>query len=358
MIVERAKYLKNPIDDQIYIHIKKQAYNYFQTKGIHKFGNRSLFLRGVLLSAIAVFSYVSIVISSSYFLLQAYYLLLGVCLLALGMTLGHDAAHHSLTGNIKWDNVLFRIIFGLQGMNPSLWKIKHNSSHHPFPNISYMDSDLEITSLLRLSPYQKIRPMHRYQYLYAPLLYMFASLNWIFIYDFKMLFKFKHGNLYLKQTKAEKQNFIATKLIYISLFLIIPHFLSPFSFTTILVAFLVMHALLSLFISFTFFISHHVTHTHYVDLDKGSNIHTSWLIQQIASTVDFHPHNKYFNYIFGGFHAHVAHHLFPGVSHVHYPALTIMIRSVLKENNIPYHAITFFEGVKSHLKHLKNLGQA
>lgn len=358
MIVAKAKYLKKPIDDQIYKHISKQAYRYFQAKGIHKFGNSSLFLRGILLAAIAGFSYLLVLNASTYFALQVSYLMVGFCLLILGMTLGHDAAHQCLTGNTKWDNLIFAIIFGLQGLNPSLWKFKHNSSHHAYPNITHMDSDLEITPLLRLSPYQKRKQIHRYQHLYAPILYMFASLNWIFVYDLKMLFKYKHGNLYLNKSRAENEYFIAVKLIYVSLYLVLPCLFSTFPFTFILMAFLIMHGMLSLFISFTFFISHHVTHTQYAGLEKESHIHASWLIQQITSTVDFHPYSKFFNYIFGGFHAHVAHHLFPGVSHIHYPALTLIIRPVLKENNIPYHAITFLGGVKSHLKHLKNLGQA
>jgi linoleoyl-CoA desaturase len=124
-----------------------------------------------------------------------------------------------------------------------------------------------------------------------------------------------------------------------------------------LMAFFVMHTILSLFITFTFFISHHVTQTHYASLENERTINASWLMQQVTSTVDFHPHSKFFNFIFGGFHAHVAHHLLPGVSHVHYPALTHVIKSTLNRHGIPYHTVTFLGGIRSHLKHLKNLGR-
>jgi linoleoyl-CoA desaturase len=117
-----------------------------------------------------------------------------------------------------------------------------------------------------------------------------------------------------------------------------------------------MHAILSLLITFTFFISHHVTQTLYEEYDHNHLVNTSWLIQQICSTVDFHPKSKWFNYIFGGFNTHVAHHLFPAVSHVHYPALTGIITEVLQNHRIPYHAISYWGGVKSHLQHLKNMG--
>jgi len=357
MIVERTKYLKSPNDDEIYAVIKTKTNTYFKERGISKFGNNALVLRGVILSLITVCSYISLVHATNFFTLQGSYLLFGFCLLVAGMTLGHDAAHHCLTGKTKWDNLCFTAIFCLQGMNPSVWKIKHNSSHHLYPNISNMDSDLEVTTWLRLSPYQEKKTIHRYQHLYAPILYMCASLVWIFTYDLVMLFKYRHGNLILTKSRAGVGKVLLIKVSYILLYLIIPYYLLPFNFNTILIAFLLMHALLSLFLTFTFFISHHITDTRYTSVESGRTIEASWLIHQITSTVDFHPHSTFFNCIFGGFNAHVAHHLLPGVSHVHYPALTHMIKSVLRENEISYHAVTFLGGVKSHLKHLKNLGR-
>ena len=357
MVVQRSEYLKSPDDDEIYAAIKNNTNRYFKEKGISRFGNNALFLRGLILAMAAIGSYVALLHADNFITLQISYLLFGTCLLVAGMTLGHDAAHHCLTGKSKWDNLCFAVIFCLQGMNPSVWKIKHNSSHHLYPNISNMDSDLEVTSWLRLSPYQKWKAFHRYQHLYAPIFYMCSSLVWIFSYDFKMLLKYRHGNLLLTRSRAGAGKVILIKIFYVLLYLITPFYFLPFDLSTVLIAFVVMHALLSLLLTFTFFISHHVTHTHYTSVESGRTITASWLIQQITSTVDFHPHSKFFNCIFGGFHAHVAHHLLPGVSHVHYPALTHMIRSVLKENEISYHAVTFFGGVMSHLKHLKNLGR-
>jgi linoleoyl-CoA desaturase len=357
MVVERSKYLKSPDDEEIFAVIKTKTNTYFKEKGISKFGSIALFARGIILSLVAVTSYISLLLATDFIALQVSYLLFGFCLVVAGMTLGHDAAHHCLTGKAKWDNLWFTAIFCLQGMNPLVWRIKHNSSHHLYPNISNMDSDLEVTTWLRLSPYQRKRMIHRYQHLYAPLFYMCTSLVWIFAYDFSMLLKHRHGNLLLPKSRAGVGKVILIKFFYISLYLLIPYYLSDFDFYTILMAFLVMHALLSLFLTFTFFISHHITHTHYASVEYGKTIRASWLTQQIASTADFHPHSTFFNCIFGGFHAHVAHHLLPGVSHVHYPELTRMIKSVLKENDISYNAVTFLGGVRLHLKHLRNLGR-
>ena len=62
------------------------------------------------------------------------------------------------------------------------------------------------------------------------------------------------------------------------------------------------------------------------------------------------------HYIFGGFNTHIAHHLFPNISHIHYPALTRIIRDTLNEHGLPvYQSYSFFKGIGSHLAHLNRL---
>ncbi|MCC2547645.1 fatty acid desaturase [Hymenobacter sp. BT175] len=358
MHVEKAKYTKRVENDETYSEIRFLANSYFQKYNLRKTGSTSLYVRGIILFILSLTSYWILLNSSQFVIAQAGYLSFGLCLLILGMTLGHDAAHHCLTGKLRWDNKIFQTIFILQGLNPSWWKRKHNNSHHPYPNVSDLDSDLEITSLLRLSPFQKSRGIHKFQHLYAPFLYIFSSLIWIVIYDFKLLFKTKHGNLILRKNDSNVYTFAIIKIVYFAIYLAIPMHFSSLPAFEIATGFLIMHGILSLFVTFTFFISHHVTYTHYTHCGHQQNINTSWLEQQIASTVDFHPQSKLFNCIFGGFNTHVAHHLFPSVSHVHYPVLTQIIKSVLQEKETKYHAITFAGGICAHLKHLKNLGRA
>jgi linoleoyl-CoA desaturase len=117
-----------------------------------------------------------------------------------------------------------------------------------------------------------------------------------------------------------------------------------------------MHFILSIYLSFTFFISHHVSEVDYFDtLPQESIIGSSWIKHQIITTIDFHPENKFANFLFGGFNLHIAHHIFPDVSHVHYPALTRIIRTTLAEHELDwYKSFTFVEGIQSHLRHLKN----
>jgi len=116
-----------------------------------------------------------------------------------------------------------------------------------------------------------------------------------------------------------------------------------------------MHLLQSLFLLFTFFMTHHVEETEYFSVDEEGMIRTSWLANQIKSSNDFYPFSKTANFIFGGFNNHIAHHLFPHIHHVHYPELNKILYGILIENDIRPNVTSFTGGIVSHLRHLRNL---
>ena len=54
-----------------------------------------------------------------------------------------------------------------------------------------------------------------------------------------------------------------------------------------------------------------------------------------------------------------AYHLFPNISHVHYPALNKIIRQMCQEFNIEYNEYPKMRyAVASHVAHLRELGRA
>ena len=150
---------------------------------------------------------------------------------------------------------------------------------------------------------------------------------------------------------------ILLKLVYFFNFIALPYILlgDTFSLFEIIAAFVIMHMLVSLALTYTFFISHHVVEVPYVEADEANHVvHDAWSRHQVITTIDFNPDSPVSNFIFGGFNLHIAHHLFPEVCHIHYPALTDIIKETLEENNADwYKSFSFFEGVVSHVKHLK-----
>ena len=132
--------------------------------------------------------------------------------------------------------------------------------------------------------------------------------------------------------------------------------MTNFSLMEVVAAFFIMHFMVSFFLTFTFFISHHIQEISYVRANEETNIiENSWLSHQINTTIDFHPKSHIAHFIFGGFNTHIAHHIFPEICHIHYPTLTQIVKETLEENNVGhwYKSFTFGEGMKSHILHLK-----
>jgi linoleoyl-CoA desaturase len=215
------------------------------------------------------------------------------------------------------------------------------------------DADIELTTLLKFSASGKWKKMHRYQFMYAPFLYTVYTLYWIFYKDIILFTRKKQANIHFdRHPISEWIKLFLYKIFYLLLMIGLPVILHPQFAMIYGIAFLVMHMINSVFLLFTFLISHHVPHTQAAGENKNS-----WMMQQVLSSADFHAESKWAYWIFGGFNAHTAHHLFPGISHVHYPGITRIIREHLVANGLPYHSFSFFKGIQWHLILLKETGK-
>ena len=198
----KLKYKSKDSTEQVYRQIRAKADKYFASQKRGKAGNVALFLKMTVQFLMLFVAYAYVLTSETIFGFFFSSLAFGFIFLVLGINIGHDAAHHCVTGNAKIDDKIFKGIFGFQGLSGYLWQIRHNQSHHIFPNVYDADSDVELTSLILLSPNQKVYRFHKYQHLYAPILYMFFSLAWVFFEDFKLFTKKEQGNLHIEKIPA------------------------------------------------------------------------------------------------------------------------------------------------------------
>jgi fatty acid desaturase len=60
--------------------------------------------------------------------------------------------------------------------------------------------------------------------------------------------------------------------------------------------------------------------------DEGGYVDGCWETHQLATSMDYSPDSRLANWLLGAVNAHAAHHLFPEVCHVHYVALSKIIR--------------------------------
>jgi linoleoyl-CoA desaturase len=93
--------------------------------------------------------------------------------------------------------------------------------------------------------------------------------------------------------------------------------------------------------------------------EESNRIEQEWAIHQVNTTANFATKSKVVSWLLGGLNFQVEHHLFPKVSHIHYPQINKLVRETCQEFNITYleHA-TVLKAFRSHLLHIKRLGNA
>lgn len=302
------------------------------------------------------FAYLLIYAANNVVFFFASFVLYGLAAVLMGFNFAHDFSHDTIFKSKRLNNLFFTFIYALLGAHAEAWKYRHIQSHHYAPNVKDYDSDLQITSLIRVEPSGELKWFHKYQHIYAPLAYTSYSFYWVFIKDFVIYLS--ADNNPLKKKFGFHVSFWLQKFFYLAYLLILPILFSQQSVAIVVIAFLVMHLTQSLLLLFTFFITHHVEGTAYFYTDKDGRIATSWLANQIKSSNDFYPFSRSANFVFGGFNNHIAHHLFPHIHHIHYPQLNKILYQVLNARNIKPNETTYLGGVISHLRHLKNMSVA
>jgi len=283
------------------------------------------------------------------------YISFGLSSILFAFNFAHDFSHNTIFKSINWNNFGYMAIYTMVGAHAESWKYRHVHSHHFAPNVEGQDSDLKISKLIRVIPNSKHYWFNRYQHLYAPIAYTSYSLFWVFIKDFYILFS--------NESKGKNKNiryqlsFWIQKAVYVSYILLIPLIFSKQHEVIVLLGFLLMHLAQSLFLLFTFFITHHVESMSYPTTNDDGFINSSWLMNQIKSSNDFYPFSNIANFIFGGFNNHIAHHIFPNIHHLHYPQLSRILYQTLSEHKITPNQTTYFGGVMSHLRLLKSMSR-
>jgi len=273
--------------------------------------------------------------------------------IAMAFTIGHDAGHNSMFKSQKINNFVFWITYNLLGIPPYIWRFTHNHIHHHYVNIPGHDIDIEKNPVLRLTPLADFEFYHRYQWIYALFLYPFFFFNKFFANDFRTYYGIEKR--YFKNIKHpfyRSLEHVFFKLLYLSIMVGIPTLFSGYSFTQVLLGYCAIMMTISFFIAFTLAGSHLNLDVSFIKPTKEGHVSISSMEHQIITCIDFHPESFICGFICGGINAHTAHHLFPSINSIHYPALTRIIRETCFTHGIAYKEKNIFSLWISHYKYL------
>lgn len=246
------------------------------------------------------------------------------------------------------------------GANANVWKIQHNVLHHTYTNIDNADDDIHTPSILRFSPHQKRKWIHRFQHIYVWFFYGISMFSWVTIKDFAQLFRYKKRGLIQEKSKFRKELVQITvwKLFYYSYILVLPILLLPVSPWFILFCFFSMLFVTGILLSIIFQTAHVMPSSDYPLPNKDGLIENNWAVHQLATTTNFAPKNKVFSWLIGGLNYQVEHHLFSNICHVHYRDISRIVAETAKEYKVPYNLQrSFASAVKNHVKMLRQLGR-
>ena len=338
--------------------LKKRVNDYFVNAKKPATGNFGLYFKAVLFWTAYVALYVHVVFftpSALWAILECF--IMGGLTAGIGFNVMHDGGHGSFSNSKFWNYIAAFSVNGL-GASAIMWNNKHNIIHHTYTNIDGVDDDIEIKPMLRMCATQKKYKIHRFQHIYVWFLYTLLLIIWVFATDYTKYFKKKVGSVPIKKMSTfEHIAFWTAKIGYYFMMIALPIYYV--GFVNWLVGFLIIAMFAGLILSVVFQLAHTVEETAFPVPDADINkIENEWAIHQIETTANFATKNKLISWLVGGLNFQIEHHLFPKISHIHYPAISKIIKATCAEYGIKYieyrkmrHALV------SHTMHLKRMGR-
>ena len=331
---------------------------HFARTGRRPYADLTLVLKGAGFAAVWVCCYGAVLFSDlGVWSKLGLAILCGIFALLLAINLGHDAAHGALCRSRAVNKAIQRVTFILLGVDARLWRLRHVGSHHVFPNVKGCDADIDHNDFIRLSPTQTRRWYHRYQHLYAPLLYWLVALHTILFQDLLYLRKRQLANMRdIRHTARDYLVFALSKLAYLALFIIAPLAVLDLPAWQIILGYLIMTFVISELFVLALIGTHFAEEAAFPEVDTSGRIEGSWASHALATSVDWHPTNRLAIFFLGGANAHAAHHLFPTVCHTHYRAISMIIAAAAREHGVRYNTLSLGKLVRSHFRFLKSMG--
>lgn len=259
-----------------------------------------------------------------------------------GATYTHTASHQGIFRSRWVNNLVVYLGYPFQiGLSATYWWHKHVVVHHPNPNIYGIDDDIDLmpyfalteADLSKASTWQ--RYWFRWQWLIFPLS---LSLNFVNM----QVNGWKHlvGNLTDRSIrKLAHWLDLLCLLFHYAVFICLPTFFVPFSDVII---FYVSWLVLTGFGAFAVLAPGHypAEATVFTEQAKQADVYR----QQLATTVNIRV-GWLGRWLLCGLDYQIEHHLFPGVSHQFYPAISALLKPICHRHGYPHQTLGWGEAL-------------
>jgi len=345
-------------NDPFLQRLKARVDRYFAMTGRSPRGTPSIYIKaGILLTWFAM-SYIGLVFfAATWWQAGLVAVMFGLSMAAIGFCVQHDGGHHAFS-NRRWVNRMAAMSLDMLGASSYRWDHKHNTIHHTFANIVDHDDDINLGWLGRLAPEQRRMWFHRAQHLYLWALYGFLPIRWQLVDDFWDIGRGRIGaHRFARPKGVDLAIFIGGKVVFLSLAFVIPMLVHPV--WQVLLFYALTCWINGLVISVVFQLAHVVEPAQFPTPNPDTGrMESRWAEHQVQTTVNFSRHNPLLTWFLGGLNHQIEHHLFPRISHVHYPRISRFVQRACKRHGLRYneHA-SVFAAIASHYRWLRQMGR-
>jgi linoleoyl-CoA desaturase len=271
------------------------------------------------------------------------------CMGQMGLaTNSHTSAHFATSGR-RWVNQALTFLGYplLLGLGATYWWDKHNALHHGSPNVIGVDDDIDLKPLFAFSQDDVRRS--------GPLLRRYYDVQWLAlpVAVLGMSVNLQMASLAsLYRVARSPRGLLATHRIDLTLLVLhwllwvaLPLALLPLR--SVLVFTAVRLVSMACFRFAVFGPAHMPAEALTVRPDaRGGDP----FLLQTSSTLNFRA-GPLGAWLISGLQYQIEHHLFPGLSHVHYPAMSRVVAAFCERNGYPYRTLGWGEAL---LKTLQN----
>jgi linoleoyl-CoA desaturase len=314
----------------------------------------SLYVKAALLLALAAASYVVLVFAAQTTgVALAAGLVLAISLVGIGFNIQHDGNHGGFSRSARV-NAAAGFTLDMIGASSYFWRQRHNHNHHTYTNIPDQDTDIAVGWFARMCDDHAWRWFHQYQQFYLWFLYAFVHLRYLWS-DWAALVTGRLGCVAIQRPRGrDLAAFVTGKAIYLGLALVLPVTRHPA--TVVIAGFVAISMVMGVIFSVVFQLAHTVDTVEHPTVASSAAC-DEWVVHQIRTTANFATDNAWVTAALGGLNFQREHHLFPRVSHIHYPELSRIVKSVCAEHHVTVaESPTVAAALRSHYRFLKLMG--
>jgi len=277
---------------------------------------------------------------------------------SIGFNIMHDANHNGYSDR-AWVNRLLGLTVELVGLSNFIWRQQHNIWHHTYTNIAGLDEGLEMDGWVRNSPRDIWKPIHRFQHLYAPMVYALAGVGLLLGRNFQVYFTGRSGDTfrYPPMSRNDKIVFWIGRFINLMVYLVLPALV--FGIGGALIIFAVTSMVTGFVMAVILQMAHVMDDVEFPEpTGDPLKIENEWAIHEVQTTSNFAPNNPILNWYVGGLNYQIEHHLFPHMCHLVYPKIAPIVKATCEEFGLTYRCYpTFRAALKHHWQSLREFGR-